>query len=251
MKRPRSTLLVIMFSAWLACAVRAHATATTHIWAPSTDVQPFGVWHVTDDVYLAVRKGHAGARIPSITNVGLTVGVLPFKQISMEIGIDHKSGFGPLDDYPMYGNVKIGVPEKALGGGSPAVAIGLFDIGTKRGRTDFNVVYGEVARTASFGAVSLGRFSAGYFVGTRDLLIDQNGGKDNAGLLAAWERTMVEISDKLWLCVEYMGTESLYGTLNVGGSWKFGGNVSVIGGYDIFNNHELVNSVTLQVDIDI
>jgi hypothetical protein len=70
------------------------------------------------------------------------------------------------------------------------------------------------------------------------------------GGLAAWERTVTKVSDKLWICVEYMGTESVYGTLNVGASWKFAQNVSMIGGYDIFTNDDLVNTIILQVDID-
>lgn len=235
----------------LACCTNAHATATTHIWAPSTDVQAYRLWHVTADMYLAVKNDAAGNRVPSVTNVGLTVGVLPFKRINMEIGADHKTGLGALDDFPMYGNVKIGIPEGAFGNGTPAAAVGVFDVGTKGGRTDFDVIYGEIARTFSARGVSLGRLSAGYFMGNEHLLVDRQGKKDNTGLLAAWERTMTEVSDKLWLCVEYMGTESLYGTLNVGGSWKFANNVSMIFGYDIFNNSDLVNTVTVQVDIDI
>ena len=61
---------------------------------------------------------------------------------------------------------------------------------------------------------------------------------------------MTEISDKLWVCVEYMGTGSVYGSLNIGASWKFADNVSMLGGYDIFNDDDPVNTVTLQVDID-
>jgi hypothetical protein len=244
-------LLVLALSGCLAWGTNAHATATTHIWAPSTDVQAYGLWHITADMYLAVKNDAAGNRVPSITNLGLTVGVLPFKRINLELGVDHKTGFGALDNYPMYGNAKIGILEGAFGNGSPSAAVGVFDVGTKAGRTDFDVIYGEVARTFSARGVSLGRLSAGYFMGNGNLLLDRKGTKDSAGLLAAWERTMTEVSDKLWLCVEYMGTESLYGTLNVGGSWKFANNVSMIAGYDIFNNDDLVNTVTVQVDIDI
>ena len=61
---------------------------------------------------------------------------------------------------------------------------------------------------------------------------------------------MTGISDKLWLCLEYMGSNSGYGTWNVGGSWKFAPNVGVIIGYDMFNSDLLVNTVTMQVDID-
>lgn len=241
---------LVFIGSFMPCA-HAHATASTHIWAPSTDVQAFGVWHVTSDMYLPIGKDAAGNHIPTVTNIGVTVGVLPMKMFNMEIGMDHKSGFGPLDSYPMYGNAKMGIPENAFGSFSPAIAVGVFDIGTKSDQTDYNVVYGKIAKTFSAGEMSLGRFSAGYFAGNERLLLDGSGGKDNSGLLTAWERTMTEVSDKLWICLEYMGSSSAYGSFNIGASWKFAGNVSMIGGYSMFNNDDLVNTTTLQVDIDI
>jgi hypothetical protein len=246
-----SALATFVFAYCLMCGTNVNATASTHIWAPSTDVQAYNVWHITADMYLAVENDAAGDRVPTITNVGLTVGVLPLKRINMEIGLDHKSGLGAADGYPMYGNVKIGVPENALGNGSPAAAAGVFDVGTESDMTDYNVIYGKIARTFSADGVSLGRFSVGYFAGNEKLLLDRNGDRDNSGLLAAWERTMTEVSDKLWVCVEYMGTESVYGSFNVGASWKLVDNVSMLGGYEMFNNDDLVDTVTLQVDIDI
>ena len=243
-------LPALVFWLCLMFDTNVYATASTHIWAPSTDVQAYNVWHITSDMYAAVKDDAAGNRVPSVTNIGLTVGVLPFKRVNMEIGFDHKSGLGTLDSYPMYGNIKIGIPENAFGNGWPAMAAGVFDVGTKGNRTDFDVVYGKIAKTLSVGGVTLGRFSAGYFMGNEKLLFDMKGEKDNSGPLAAWERTVTEVSDKLWICVEYMGTESAYGTLNAGVSWKFANNVSMIGGYDIFNNADLVNTVTVQVDID-
>jgi hypothetical protein len=47
-----------------------------------------------------------------------------------------------------------------------------------------------------------------------------------------------------------MGSHSGYGTWNVGGAWKFAPNVGVILGYDMFNNSQLPNVATVQVDID-
>lgn len=253
MKRSSISILrvLILAGGLLACGANAHATASTHIWAPSTDVQAFNVWHITADMYLAAENDAAGNRIPAITNIGLTVGVLPLKRINMEIGVDHKSGLGALDNYPMYGNLKIGVPENAIANRFPALAAGVFDVGTEGDLTGYDVVYGKVAKTLSVGDVSFGRLSAGYFTGNEKLLLDSKGEKDNSGLLAAWERTVTEVSDKLWVCVEYMGTESVYGSFNVGASWKVADNVSVLGGYEIFNNDDLIDTATLQVDIDI
>jgi hypothetical protein len=230
------------------------STATTHIWAPSTDVQAYRVWHITSDMYLPVEGDTNGVRTPAVTNIGLTVGVLPYEKVNMEVGFDHKSGYGLFDRYPLYFNAKFGVPEGALVDHSPAFAVGIYDIGTKsydkdtHVGTDYNIVYGELAGTID----PLGRLSLGYFSGKKELLVDERGEADNTGVLVAWERTMTELSDKLWLCVEYMGSQSAYGTLNFGASWKFADNVSLLAGYDAFNNADLnlPNTFTVQVDID-
>ncbi len=248
--------LVLRVASIAACAVLggqipAGATATTHIWAPSTDVQACNLWHVTSDLYLPAEQDAAGSRIPAVTNVGLTVGVLPTAKLNLEIGVDHKSGLGPLDDYPMYGNLKFGVPEGSVGAASPAIALGVFDVGTKAGRTDFNVAYVKMAKTLAFGRLPMGRFSLGYFSGNGELLLDSQGAQDNSGLLAAWERTCPEVSEKLWVCLEYVGSQCAYGTLNVGISWKCSTNVVLLVGYDRFNNDELVDTGTVQVDIDL
>jgi len=232
----------------------AFATATTHIWGPSTDVQPFKKWHITSDMYFPVEGDSTGALVPTVTNVGLTVGVLPFQKINLEVGVDHKTGYGLLDRYPLYFNAKLGVPEGAFGKYSPAGAVGIFDVGTKAYSTDthlgtsFDVLYAKVAKTAG----PVGRFSLGYFSGNKDILLDEKRKKDNTGIMAAWERTMNELSDKLWLCVEYMGSRSLYGTFNVGASWKFSDNVALLAAYDVYNNDKLnlPNTLTLQADVD-
>jgi hypothetical protein len=228
----------------------AHATATTHIWAPSTDVQAFKKLHLTSDMYLATEQTVSGGRIPTVTNLGLTAGVLPFEKVNAEVGFDHKSGLGQADNYPLYYHLKVGTPEAAWESWSPAIAVGIFDVGTKSDVTDYNVVYGKVAKTIGSGKKSAGRFSLGFFSGNDKLLVNSKGEKDNSGLLAAWERTMPEISDKLWLCVEYMGSESAYGTLNIGGAWKFADNVGALIAYDIFNNSDLADTFTIQIDVD-
>jgi hypothetical protein len=239
--------VVTLFSAG---AQNTFGTASTHVWAPSTDVQAFNVRHITCDLYLPTETDASGNRVATVTNLGLTVGVLPCKKINMEVGFDHKSGLGSLDSYPLYLNAKLGIPEQTFGKLFPAVAAGILDVGTKKDATDYNVIYGKVAKTITVGKTSLGRLSLGYFTGNKKLLLDDKGEKDNSGVMAAWERTMTEISDKLWLCVDYMGTKSVYGCVNVGAAWKFSTNVALIGGYDIYNNDALASTVTIQVDID-
>lgn len=228
----------------------AYATASTHVWAPSTDTQDYGTGHVTADVYVPVTKNADGSRARTVTNTGLTFGILPFDKLRAEAGLDYKTGYGSLDNYPIYFNAKIGIPENAYGSYFPALAVGLYDIGTKHDQTDFNIVYGKAAKTIKVKELSLGRFSAGYFWGNGKLLLNGDGDRDNHGILAAWERTMTEISDKLWVCVEYQGTKSGYGSLNLGCSWQLTKNTSVLAGYEFYNNRDLADTITIQVDIN-
>lgn len=225
------------------------ATPSTHIWSPSTDVQAYKKWHLTSDFYVPTENDSNDARPSTVTNLGLTVGVLPFKKFNAELGFDHKSGTG-VDNYPLYFNAKAGIPEDAFGKFFPALAAGIYDVGTEKDKTDFNVAYFKAAKTLSLGNLSLGRFSLGYFNGNSRLLRGVDGSKDNKGILACWERVVPEISDKLWVAVDYQGSKSAYGSLNLGFSWKFSDNVSAIFGYDIYNNRNLANTYTVQVDID-
>src|SRR3989304_7995880 len=105
----------------------ADATPSTHVWAPSTDVQAYGVTHITSDIYVPVKKLD-DVRPGTITNLGLTVGVLPFEKVGLEVGFDHIEG-----QYPLYLNAKLGTPENAFGDFFPAIAVGGYAIGTKTG----------------------------------------------------------------------------------------------------------------------
>jgi len=229
----------------------AYPTASTDIWAPNTDTQPWGTGHITADTYIPVSKNGDGSRARTITNSGLTFGMLPFKKLTAEAGFDYKTGYGDLDyNYPIYFNAKIAIPEDAYGPYFPAIAAGIYDLGTKRGKTDDNIVYIKAAKTPTLGTFSLGRFSFGYFWGNDKLLLDQNQEKDSNGIFCSWARTMPEISDKLWVCVEYQGTKSSYGAFNLGFSWQFTKDIAVLAGYQFYNNKNLADTATIQADIN-
>lgn len=226
----------------------AFATPSTQIWIPSSDIQPYNKWHFGFDQYIKTENTDAGTRETSVINNGITVGVLPYEKIQAEVGIDQRSvSLQPYDSNPLYLNAKVGTPEGALFAGSPAIAVGGYDFGTKKDVTDFNIIYGVVAKT--FGAA--GRFSVGYYAGNDKLLLNKTGEKDATGLLASWDRTISEISDKLWVAVDYQGAENGYGATSVAFAWKFAPNVGVIVGYDIFTNDTLKPTATFQVDIDL
>lgn len=227
-----------------------YGTASTHIWAPSTDTQAYGTGHVTADVYIPSGNNSDGSRPEPVTNSGLTFGMLPFKKLTAEAGFDYKTGYGDLDRWPMYFNAKIAIPEDAYTQYWPALTFGIYDVGTSRDRTGYDILYLEGAKTLKIKDVSLGRFSIGYFWGNGKIMLNEDMERDNNGMLLAWERTMTEISDKLWVCAEYQGTRSSYGAFNLGFSVQFTKDISVICGYQFYNNRNLTDTTTIQVDVN-
>jgi hypothetical protein len=255
---------ILIFEFWILNL--AYATPSTLIWTPSTDIQPYGKIHLNIDNYTPVKgKDHNDTRLYVQQVYGPTFSLLsdkpennllgklwsPLGKVMAETGFDYKKGFGPtLDKWPVYFHFKFGVPEETYFKYMPAVAIGCYDMGYKHSHTNNNVWYLRGAKTLNIGKLNLGRFSAGYFNGNGRLLRDKNSERDNAGAMIAWERVMSEISDRLWLCADYQGTQSSYGALNFGFSWAFTNNVSAIIAYDIYNNPNSKDTITFQLDVN-
>ena len=234
----KKVTLLIAAALLFAGATSALATPSTQIWIPSTDIQAFGTGHLGIDNYIPAE----GEGSVPLYVLGLTTGILPFEKVQAEIGVDYMSGLGDVaDDKPAYFNAKVATPEGALFGGSPALAVGGYNFGTESDVTNQNIVYGLVAKTLPV----VGRISLGYFTSNEDVI-----GDDNSDILASWDRTLTEISPKLWAAVDYQGGDSALGALSFGLSWAFADNVSVIAGYDIFNNSDLNNTFTTQLDIN-
>ncbi len=240
-------LAFITIALTLLAATAAMATPSTQVWIPSTDIQPYKTLHLNFDTYTRTSTKESN---PNLIVVGPTVGVLPFEKVQGEVGFDYiDSGTNSLaDKSPLYFHGKLGTPEDSLFTYSPAIAFGGYNFGTNVGVTSQNMTYGLLARTLPV----IGRLSAGYYVGSEKVLLDENGNKANDGVLLSWDRTMTEISDKLWLAVDYQGGKNMNGALSFGVSWAFAKNVSVIFGYDIYNNIKTggKNTFTTQVDIN-
>ena len=221
------------------------ATPSTQIWIPSTDIQGFGVVHVGWDSYIKTES-LAGGFEPTLANGGITVGVLPFKKLGLELGIDYRD-INANHHYPMYYNAKLGVPEDAFFKYMPAIAAGVFDVGTQKNLTNYNVAYGLIAKTIG----KLGRLSVGGYSGNSKLLVSGDK-KVNTGFLASWDRYIPEITDKLWLAVDYMSAKNGYGALSFGASYNVAPNASFIIGYDIYNDDKaFMPTLTVQVDMNI
>jgi len=240
----KTTLKIVTLAMTIAVATSGAALATpsTQIWIPSTDIQAYKTLHLGIDNYIRTTSKGGGA---NTYDLGLTAGVLPFAKIQAEIGIDYIDAGtnSAADKAPIYFNAKLGTPEDSMFKFSPALAVGTYNMGTKTGVTTQNIAYGLAAKTLPV----VGRISLGGFQGSETVL---GSGKNN-GVLASWDRAMTEISDKLWLAVDYQGSNSFMGAFSFGGSWAFTKDVSLIIGYDIYNNANTGGKNTFNTQLDI
>ena len=235
MKSIQKTILAVLVLFMMTSSL-IYATPSTIIWIPSVDFQGYNSFHLGIDNYaFDFKNGTGGTAFP--TDLGLTVGVLPFSSVQAEIGIDY---FTPQWS-PFTLNAKVGVPEGALTDWLPAFAVGGFNFGFQKNITDANILYGITGKTFPL----IGRLEVGYFTGNSKVL-----GFDNSGVLLSWDRQITEISENLWLAVDYQGSKSVFGALSYGLAWTFSKNVSVIFARDVFNA-DLPSTFTMQLDINI
>lgn len=225
-----------------------NGTPSTECWAPSSaDIQPYKVWHLTIDNYFTLGRaqGKSGA-FP--TDIGLTVGVLPYKKLNLEVGFDWlEPGSGNnLTRLPLFLNAKLGLPEGMLFPNAPAVAVGGYNFGVKKGTTDQNILYGAVTKSVP----EAGRFSAGYYVGNGDILKDGTGKESSSGVLVAYDRPIVK--DKLFVVGDWQSGKNAVGAAGFGLTYFFAPNVDVIFGYVVFNDNSVngQDKVTTQLDIN-
>ena len=224
----------------MACGT-AMAIPSEQIAIPSTDAKGFK--EVTLNIISTERfstKPDAGA---SSYDAGILVGVLPFESLKLEVGFDYLTSNlqndNPADNHPFYFNAKLATPEDLGFKGMPAFAVGVYNLGTYDkgatiGSTRQNLAYGLVARTLPV----IGRLSAGGYVGAKRVLANGSNTIDtdqNSGVLISWDRGITEISDKLWLGIDYMSGNNANGELGIGGSWAFSKQVTLLVGVQTFN----------------
>ena len=243
--------IVCVAVAALLLAAPAFATPSTTYWTPMTmDIQPFGVLHLGVDNYFNVdRSSHEPHALA--TDVGLTIGILPFEKLIMEVGVD---GLYP-SDFPYYFNAKLGTPEDSLFDWSPALEVGIFNIGTGNIATNQNVVYGVIGKTIP----NIGRLSIGPYIGNSKALVDGNGKKENTGFMAAFDHGFVPTTDakgneykKLVLAADYASGKNAIGGGGVGLYYYFTKDISLLTG-PVFFNEKSINGTwkwTVQLDIN-
>jgi hypothetical protein len=217
----------------------AMATPTGQIWIPSTDAKAFK--EVTINLTNIVRFSNAADAGPNYFDVGVVAGVLPYETVKLEIGIDYLTTGtkAKIDDYPVYFNAKLATAEDLGVKGMPALAVGAYNLGTYDKpevglSTRQNLVYALLAETIPV----VGRISAGGYYGAKRALANGTNSIDskmNSGIMASWDRTISEVSDKLWTAVDYMSGNNGNGQLGIGASWAFSKQITLLAGLQIFN----------------
>jgi hypothetical protein len=217
----------------------ALASPTSQTWIPSTDAKSFK--EVTINLSNVARFSNAADAGPNYYDVGIVAGVLPFEAVKLEIGIDYLTTGTKSrgDEYPFYFNAKLATAEDLGFKGMPAFAVGAYNLGTfdkpEVGlSTRQNLIYGLVAKTLPV----IGRLSAGGYYGAKRALANGTNTSDtsmNSGTMISWDRTISEVSDKLWLGIDYMGGNNGNGEVSFGASWAFSKQITLLAGVQVFN----------------
>jgi hypothetical protein len=282
--------MVLAVAVLLGTADRGHATPSTTYWTPATsDIQAFNVWHIGVDNYFRLSRTQeelANGQFDSFpTDVGLTVGVLPFQKFQMEIGIDGL--FPGTRVHPalrsigrsLLFNAKIGTPEGAFfGSWFPAINIGIFNVGTKSEVTDMNIVDLIIGKTLGpFGRIHGG----GYYGNPGSALMHEGGCKrgnansafdctvapnspgasgelDNAGGMVGYDYGFWKVKDSAgneynkWVfAADYASGKNFIGGGGFGMYHFFTKDISLLTGPVWFNDHVINGQWKWTVQLDI
>ena len=205
------------------------STPSSIIWIPSTDIQASDKTHFGIDSYFTPKPMQPGESTGAFTtpDIGLTWG-----RGNFEFGLDYIA----QQDSPVLFNAKY----KFLGK-KPTdlnMVIGVYNVGTSSAMNQ------EVKYLLASAATKDGtRFSLGYGIGRTEALGENN----NQLIMASIDK---QLNDKWWVAVDYQGSTSALGALNFGFSYNFTPATSILVGYDIYNNKDFKNTITVQLDIN-
>jgi len=241
--------LLLMLTLIVACicalATGLGATPSTTYWTPATmDTQAPGVWHVTLDNYFTVGRngpGEGGESFP--TDVGLTYGFQVGPKLFAEAGFD---ALEPTDD-PLFFNAKIGFPEGALGKRSPALQVGVFNIGTESEVTNQNILHLILGKTLPRGQ---GRLHLSVYRGNEDVLHSSTGEVENTGFMVAYDWWLVP--GKFMLAADWASGKNAIGGGGIGLYTFFTKDIDLLIGPVWFNDRGLNGKMkwTTQLDIN-
>jgi len=224
----------------LACG-SAMAAPTGQINIPSTDAK--GLKEVAIGVNNYARFSTAADAGANSYAIGVTTGLLPFEKIKLEVGFDYTTA----TIYPLTYNAKLATAEDALFSGMPAFAVGGYNLGTIKAQNPQDIAYALVARTLPV----VGRLSVGGYTGDKDVLVNADGKKDNTGALVSWDRTITEVSDKLWLGIDFLSGKNANSGVGIGGSWAFSKQVTLLTGVTFYTEETNKTTFTTQLTISL
>jgi hypothetical protein len=194
----------------------ASATPSTTYWAPSTaSCQAWAVPHVTYDTYFGKGPVAGSSGAPNYPiDTGLTMGFLPSKKLQGEVGFD---GMLP-SEYPAFFNVKLCTPESTLFKGSPGISFGIYNVGTKQGVTDYNVLHLMFQKTLPGGS---GYVAAGVYHGlSESLFTNSDGNVVQTGAMVGFFSPDIPVGLKGLKKINL--TADVQTGKNVLGAWGFG-----------------------------
>jgi hypothetical protein len=266
-----------------------YATPSTTLWTPATsDIQPFNVWHIGVDNYFRLYQtqeevanggGNPGQPSAFPTDVGLTVGVLPFEKLNMEVGIDGLFPGSRLSPVmrsignSLLFNAKIGNPEGAFfGEWFPAINVGIFNAGTKKQTTNMDIFDLIVGHTLG----PFGRIHGGGYYGNPDAVLMREGGCKpngtgplacipgasgklaNSGGMVGYDYGFWKVKDKegneynKWtFLADYASGTNYIGGYAVGVGYNFTKDIDILTGPVWFNDHVINGQWKWTVQLDI
>lgn len=220
----------------------AKATPSTNFYTVATPyLQPFGVPHLTYDSYF-----NGSAAFPA--DLGLTMGLLPFKRFQAEAGFDL---FDPGSD-PVQINFKAGIPEGAFGKYIPGITAGIFGMGFENNVNNYDILHFEVGKSFP----RIGTISVGGYKGLKPKLLKSAAGKNqDLGYLVSFYRTLEPFTDRIAVTADYMSGKNVFGGGGAGLYFWLNKSIDVIMGWVWFNDEGLNQPFrdgvfTIQVDID-
>ena len=283
MKRLGLIIIPIVFLSLLVEGT-VFATPSTTYWTPATsDVQPFNVWHIGVDNYFRLSRSQeeqANGQFDSFpTDVGLTVGVLPFEKLNLEVGIDGlfpgtriNPALRSIGNSLLF-NAKLGTPEGAFfGDWFPAINVGIFNAGTQAQVTNMDIVDFIVVKSLG----PLGRIHAGGYYGNPDAVLMREGGCKpngngplacipgasgalaNSGGMVGYDYGFWKVKDKegneynKWVfAADYASGKNFIGGGGFGMYHYFTKDISLLTGPVWFNDHVINGQWKWTVQLDI
>jgi hypothetical protein len=255
----KSALRLAAATAVLATSTAARATPSTTFWTPATTyTQPLGVPHLTYDTYF----GEQGALQ---IDTGLTIGVLALPKLQVEVGADAffptLTAGGQLGTFDFFQlNAKATLPEGALAAWSPALSVGVANVGFEKDVSDYALVHATLGKTTPAGLVGAG----GYYGAGSRVLWTGTDGEARAGFMASWVSPDIKIGapglDKIVFLADVATGKNWLGAVGGGVGFYFTPAIDVLTGPVFFLDRDYYRasygtdwlwSIQLDVDFDL